>query len=78
MYIPTFVEVAWIKPQWGWFKLNMNRSSIGSTGKAGARVIIRNHNRDWVIGSFRHIPSSLKLEVEKPSIYNTSHGEKMN
>ncbi|PPR81449.1 hypothetical protein GOBAR_AA39264 [Gossypium barbadense] len=53
--LPSFIGVSWSKPRQGWYKLNTNGSSIDNPGKARAGAIIRNHDGEWVVGSYRHI-----------------------
>ncbi|KAA3453733.1 reverse transcriptase [Gossypium australe] len=60
--LPFFVGVSWKKPRQGWCKPNTDRSSIGNLGKARAKAFIRNHENEWVVGSYRHIPKATSVE----------------
>ncbi|XP_042483264.1 uncharacterized protein LOC122063634 [Macadamia integrifolia] len=48
------LEIFWCKPPSGWAKLNVNGSSMGNPGRAGAGGVIRN-DLGVVIGSFLRV-----------------------
>ena len=48
-------RVSWEKPEPGWFKLNTDGSSRGSTGLTASGGLIRDEGGNWVIGFCRKI-----------------------
>ena len=58
--------VYWEKPEVNWFKLNIDRSSIGNLGKAGEGGLIRDHKGNW-ISRFAH-------GIGKPQALMPSYG----
>ncbi|KAL3533489.1 hypothetical protein ACH5RR_007010 [Cinchona calisaya] len=42
--------IGWSPPPPGWFKLNLDGSSLGSPGLLGAGGLIHNHFGEWVVG----------------------------
>lgn len=57
----NIVGVRWHPPPQGWFKLNTNGSMLSNPGKAGAGVLIKDSKRDWVVGSYWHIPLATRV-----------------
>ena len=43
-------RIRWERPEAGWFRLNLDGSSMGNPGPAGSGGLIRNGDRDWVCG----------------------------
>ncbi|KAK5819675.1 hypothetical protein PVK06_024694 [Gossypium arboreum] len=39
-------------------------AATGYPRKAEARALIRNHDGKWIVGSYRHIPRSTRVEAE--------------
>ena len=48
-------RVSWVRPDLGWFKLNTDGASRGSTGSAAGGGLIRDEVGNWVIGFSRKI-----------------------
>lgn len=63
-YLLSFVPVKWSNPLRDWMKLNTDESSVRNLGKTGVDAIIRDHEGNWVVESFRHSPCATSAEVE--------------
>lgn len=62
---PRFtIQVKWNKPPAGWFKLNLDGSSLGNPSLAGGRGLIRNENGDWIRGYARAIGITTSVAAE--------------
>ncbi|PPD96592.1 hypothetical protein GOBAR_DD06405 [Gossypium barbadense] len=61
---PSVVGVRWHPPPQGWLKLSSDGSALSNPGKAGAGVVIRDINGEWVAGFYRHIPWATSVEAE--------------
>lgn len=61
--VKKMVFVKWIKPPLGWFKLNIDGSSIQHRGFAGGGGIILYAFGNWVIGSKFDFTSSIMAEL---------------
>ena len=64
MRIPIPIPVKWTPPPLGWFKLNMDGSSLGNPELAGGGGVIRNHLGDWVGGFSRAIGFIISVQAE--------------
>lgn len=53
----TTTTVKWQPPNRGFYKLNIDGSSMGNTGIGGLGGVIRNGSRNWFIGYMRGYPS---------------------
>ncbi|OMO62552.1 hypothetical protein COLO4_33037 [Corchorus olitorius] len=62
--LPTFTPVKWFPPKPGWFKLNTDGSALGNPGRGGAGSIIRDHDGNWVIGSYHSLGSVTNTVAE--------------
>ena len=56
--------IKWVIPHLGWFKLNMDGSSLGNPGLAGSGGVIRNHVGDWVGGFSQAIGITISVQTE--------------
>jgi len=56
--------VKWNKPPDGWFKLNLDGSSLGNPSLAGGRGLIWNENGDWIRGYARAIGITTSVAAE--------------
>ena len=59
--VPT--PIKW-SPPLGWFKLNIDGSSLGNPGLARGGGVIRNHLREWVGGYSRAIGFTTSIQAE--------------
>ena len=57
-------RVSWEKPELGWFKLNTDGSSRGSTGLTASGGLIRDEGGNWVIGFSRKIGRTNSFAAE--------------
>ena len=48
-------NISWIRPPTGWCKLNTDGASLGNSGKAGGRGVIRDCEGRWMRGFARSI-----------------------
>lgn len=62
--LPTFAPISWKPPDKNRFKLNIDGSTFGNPGKAGAGAIIRDYQGNRVIGFYRHIPCASGVKAE--------------
>lgn len=60
----TFTPVAWCPSLKGWLKLNINDLSLKNPNRVGANTLIWDHYGKWIIGSYKHIPRAISVEVE--------------
>ena len=57
-------RIRWEKPDTGWMKLNTDGASSGSLGLAGGGGVIRDEERNWVVGYARKIGSANSFLAE--------------
>jgi ribonuclease HI len=58
------IPVKWTPPPLGWFKLNIDGSSLGNLGLAGGGGVIQNHLGEWVRGFSRAIGFTTSVQAE--------------
>ena len=60
--VPT--PIKWSPPPLGWFKLNIDGSSLSNPGLAGGGGVIRNHLGEWVGGFSRVIGFTTSVQAK--------------
>ena len=60
--VPT--PIKWSPPPLGWFKLNIDGSSLGNPGLAGGGGVIWNHLGEWVGGFSRVIGFTTSVQAK--------------
>lgn len=58
------MQVQWIKPREGWYKLNTDGASLGNPGKASGGGLVRDHRGAWLKGSSRCIGNTMSVMAE--------------
>ncbi len=58
------IPIKWVAPPLGWFKLNMDGSSLRNPSLAGGGGILRNHLGDWVGGFSWAIGYTINVQAE--------------
>lgn len=58
------MAIGWSTPLAGWYKLNMNGSSLGNLGPAGTGGLIRDPSENWVKGYARNLGIASNILAE--------------